>query len=127
MFEKLIQNHKKIMKNSNKITKNSSKIRIRKTQKPSALVELIFRNIVSKIARFLGLYDEKQTHAEVLQFVTLQMALHHPGGARTESEGAVVIDQDQWSSNLSRVFSNLVENTIHNINWRSRSRSFFSL
>ena len=83
------------------------------------------KNSVQKKLFFKGLYDEKQTHAEVLQFVTLQMALHHPGGARTESEGAVVIDQDQWSSNLSRVFSNLVENTIHNINWRSRSRSFF--
>ena len=118
------------MKNREKLKQNYEKLKqnLRKTQKLSTLVELILQNNrVQKKLSLLGLYDEKQTHAEVLQFVTLQMALHHPGGARTESEGAVVIDQDQWSSNLSRVFSNLVENTIHNINWRSRSRSFFSL
>lgn len=34
---------------------------------------------------------EDRTHAEVINFVHLQMQLHHPGGARTAEEGKFVI------------------------------------
>jgi len=51
----------------------------------------------------------------VVQFILLQMDLHHPREARCEEEGAYASDWDEWRRCLRRIYSNLVETVAHNL------------
>ena len=53
----------------------------------------------------------------VLEFLRLQMAVHHPLGAVTEEEGALWGDQGVWARQLARMYCNVVDTTI-----RTRAR-----
>ena len=61
-------------------------------------------------------WDERSpgTTGCVLEFLALQLRVHHPHGARTLAEGAMWVDQAQWCHQLVRLLQNLVETTIGN-------------
>ena len=50
----------------------------------------------------------------VLEFLRLQMAVHHPLGAVTEEEGALWGDQGVWARQLARMYCNVVDTSIRN-------------
>ena len=63
----------------------------------------------------LGLYEDK-TSQEIVKFLRLQMALHHPMGTRVSDEdGAFMHDRGVWRKQLASIYSNLVDTTIHNM------------
>ena len=45
----------------------------------------------------------------MLEFLRLQMAVHHPLGAVTEEEGALWGDQGVWARQLARMYCNVVD------------------
>ena len=63
--------------------------------------------------------DRREGSEAVLEFLRLQMAVHHPLGANLEEEGAMYIDQATWSKQLARIYCNIVDTTIRN---RARQR-----
>ena len=63
--------------------------------------------------------DRREGSEAVLEFLKLQMAVHHPLGANLEEEGAIYIDQHTWSKQLARIYCNVVDTTIRN---RARQR-----
>ena len=63
--------------------------------------------------------DRREGSEAVLEFLQLQMAVHHPLGASLEEEGAIYIDQPTWSKQLTRIYCNVVDTTIRN---RARQR-----
>ena len=50
----------------------------------------------------IGLFDQKDTFAPILEFLRFQLAIHHPDGARIKEQGAVVINNDLWTRQLNR-------------------------
>ena len=71
----------------------------------------------------LGLYDQKDTCSPILEFLRFQVAIHHPGGARTTDQGAVVVDPELWATQLNRVYANLVETAVQNVNRRNSKKA----
>ena len=63
--------------------------------------------------------DRREGNEAVVEFLKLQMAVHHPLGASLEEEGAMYIDQPTWSRQLARIYCNVVDTTIRN---RARQR-----
>ena len=58
--------------------------------------------------------DRREQREAVLEFLRLQMAVHHPQGAATEEEGAWWGDRDLWARQLARMWCNVVDTTIRN-------------
>ncbi len=70
----------------------------------------------SAVPSVLLAWDERNaaSSACVLDFLALQLRLHHPRGARTAAEGAAWTDLPLWRHQLIRLLQNLVETTIGN-------------
>ena len=72
----------------------------------------------------IGMYDEKGGE-EVVKFLRIQIALHHPGGAMTEEEGAFChLSRNEWNDHLLRIYANLIDTTIQNQRRANRGHSY---
>ena len=61
--------------------------------------------------------DKREVQEVVVEFLELQLAVHHPLGATREEEGAFWGDGPLWGRQLARAWCNVVESTV-----RSRCR-----
>ena len=58
--------------------------------------------------------DRNPGSSVVLEFLSLQMSLHHPGGARTLDDGACWCEESVWFRQIGRIYLNVVDTTIKN-------------
>jgi hypothetical protein len=72
-------------------------------------------------------WDERAppaTTQPVIEFLAMQMYIHHPQGARTLAEGAMWAgDQAEWRHQLVRMLQNMVETTIGNRLRQNKTRA----
>ena len=64
----------------------------------------------------IQVWNEKreQSKTAVIRFIKLQLSLHHPGGASDPDDGAMYGDRAVWTSQLKRVYVNIIETKIKN-------------
>lgn len=64
----------------------------------------------------LKIWQEKReaTREAVLDFLMLQVVLHHPKGVSDPADGAMYNDRSLWTQHLKRIFVNIIDSTIKN-------------
>ncbi|TRY71179.1 hypothetical protein TCAL_12356 [Tigriopus californicus] len=65
---------------------------------------------------------ESRTQKVIVEFLVLQMQLHHPKGADTQEKGALVHDDQEWRTGLYRIYANIIDTSIRNHIRRLNSR-----
>lgn len=78
----------------------------------------------SVVRKVIEMYDERNTSYDIVKFLRIQMALHHPKGVSTDKDGAFYGQISEWKSHLMRVYSNLIDTTIKNQKKSNKGRTY---
>ena len=78
----------------------------------------------SVLRKVIEMYDERNTSYDIVKFLRIQMALHHPKGVSTDKDGAFYGQISEWKSHLMRVYSNLIDTTIKNQKKSNKGRTY---
>ncbi|XP_044260658.1 serine-protein kinase ATM isoform X2 [Tribolium madens] len=86
------------------------------------LGEDIFKQIITFYERNS---NDSKIKLKIIDFFLLQMALHHPGGAKFGDPAAYAVSSDVWQHCLSNIYDILTNEIDNNLGRMNRNQSFF--